>query len=391
MQIQRSTLATLALVLAGTAVLNGCGRPQAAAAVPVSLPQVGVIEVQPQPFALTTELPGRTAPYLIAEVRPQVSGIVKQRAFNEGSEVKAGKVLYEIDPATYQAALDSARAALARAEANAHVARLKAQRYAELAKLNAVSKQAQDDTAAALLQAEADVAAAKAAVTRARIDVDYTRVKAPIAGRIGRSTVTAGALVTANQEQALATVQQLDPIYVDLTQSSADLLRLKRALADGSLQQADGASAPVRLLLEDGTPYAQQGRLAFSEVSVDQATGSVTLRAVFPNPNQQLLPGMYVRAVLEQGVVGNAIALPHQALSRDAKGNATAMMVNADNRIEVRPLKAQRALGDRWLITEGLAAGDRVVVDGLQKIRPGVEVVAVATAPQADAPPAGAH
>ena len=391
MQIHRSTLATIALLLAGTAVLNGCGRPEAVAAAPTSLPQVGVIEVEPQPIALTTELPGRTAPYLIAEVRPQVSGIVKQRAFDEGSEVKAGQILYEIDPATYQAAVDSAGAALARAEANAHVARLKAERYAELAKLNAVSKQAHDDTAAALLQAEADVAAGKAAVTRARIDVDYTRVKAPIAGRVGRSMVTAGALVTANQEQALATVQQLDPIYVDLTQSSADLLRLKRELANGRLQQADGASARVRLLLEDGTPYAQAGRLAFSEVSVDPATGSVTLRAVFPNPDQQLLPGMYVRAVLEQGVDGQAIALPHQALSRDAKGNATAMVVTADNRIEVRPLKAQRALGDRWLVTEGLAAGERVVVDGLQKVRPGVEVVAVSTAPQADAPPAGAH
>lgn len=382
--------------LASALVLTACGgeAPKAAAqAGGPAAPAVTVVTVQPEAVPLTTELPGRTAPYMVAEVRPQVTGIVKSRPFTEGAEVKAGQVLYQIDPSTYEAAHDSARAALARAEANLYAARLKAQRFEELAKIEAVSKQASDEATAALKQAEAEVASARAAVAKARIDLDFTRVSAPVAGRIGRSAVTPGALVTANQAAALATVQQLDPIYVDLTQSSAELLALRRDLAEGKLKRSAGDTVPVKLVLEDGSTYAQEGRLAFSEVTVDPGTGSVTLRAVFPNPKGMLLPGMYVRAQLTQGVMGNAVLVPHAALSRDPRGNALVMVVDAEGKVEARPVKAAQSQGDKWVVSEGLSGGERVIVEGLQRARPGAQVKAEeagAAKPDASQPAAAA-
>jgi membrane fusion protein (multidrug efflux system) len=314
MQIRRAPLIkSLGLVLASV-LLAGCGSGNQQAGQPAggapAAPAVTVISVHTEAVPMVAELPGRTSPYLIAELRPQVTGLVKQRQFTEGGEVKAGQSLYQIDPATYQAAYDSAKASLSRAEANVYAARLKAQRYADLVKIEAVSKQANDDAVAALKQAEADVAAARATTDKARIDLEFTRVVSPISGRIGRSTVTAGALVTANQATALATVQQLDPIYVDLTQSSAEMLRMRRDIEAGRLKRNGGATVPVRLVLEDGSLYGAEGKLAFSEVSVDQGTGSVTLRAVFPNPRGELLPGMYVRARLSQGTQSEAMLVP---------------------------------------------------------------------------------
>lgn len=361
--------------LTGVLLLSACGeQKQPPAGGPPAAPAVTVVTVQPESVAQVAELPGRTVPYQVAELRPQVTGIVKARLFKEGSEVKLGQVLYRIDPATYQAAYDSARASQARAEANLEAARLKAVRYADLVKIQAVSTQANEEAQAGQKQAQADVGMAKAALDKARVDLDYTRVASPIAGRIGRSTVTAGALVTANQAAALATVQQLDPIYVDLTQSSAELLSLKRALDSGKLARAGGNSVPVQLVLEDGSAYAVEGKLAFSEVTVDQATGSVTLRAVFPNPKGELLPGMYVRARLTQGVNRDAMLVPHAAVSRDPKGNATVMVVNAESKVEARIVKAEQSKDDKWVVTEGLAAGDRVIVEGLQKAKPGAPV-----------------
>lgn len=367
---------SVGFALAGSLLLSACGdEPQNAPAGGMpGASAVTVKTVQPESVPVTTELPGRTSPYLVAELRPQVTGIVKQRLFKEGSEVKAGQVLYQIDPATYQAAFDSARASLARAEANVEAVRLKAGRYAELVKIEAVSQQDNDEAVAALKQAQADVGSAKAALDKARIDLGFTRVTSPIAGRIGRSTVTPGALVTANQVAALATVQQLDPIYVDLTQSSTELLHMKRDLESGKLQRAGGAAVPVQLVLEDGSLYGAAGKLAFSEVTVDQDTGSVTLRAVFPNPKGELLPGMYVRARLAQGVQDHAILVPHAAVSRDPKGNATVMVVNGESKAEARIVKTAQSLGDQWVVTEGLAAGDRVIVEGLQRVKPGAPV-----------------
>ncbi len=365
------------LVLLSALLLAACGgKTEPGAAPAAAAPAVTVVTVQPEPVPVTAELPGRTSPYLVAELRPQVSGIVKQRLFKEGSDVKAGQVLYRIDPATYQAAYDSARANLARAEANLEVARLKAGRYAELVKIEAVSAQANDEAQAAQKQAQAEVGAAKAALDKARVDLDFTRVTSPIAGRIGRSTVTAGALVTANQAAALATVQQLDPIYVDLTQSSAELLGLKRNLDSGRLQRSEGNTVPVQLVLEDGSLYGAAGRLAFSEVTVDEGTGSVTLRAVFPNPRGELLPGMYVRARLTQGVNRDAVLVPHAAVSRTPRGEAQVMVVNGEAKVEARSVKAEQSVGDKWVVTGGLAAGDRVIVEGLQKVKPGAPVQA---------------
>ena len=367
------------MVTLGALLLAACsgGKEQGAApgaGGPPPAPAVTVMTVASGSVPMVTELPGRTTPYLIAELRPQVTGILTQRAFDEGSEVKTGQVLYRIDDAPYQAAHDSARAALARAEANAQVARIKAERHAGLVKIEAVSKQANDDAQAALKQAQAEVAAAKAALDKARIDLDYTRLKSPIAGRIGRSAVTPGALVTANQAQALATVQQLDPIYVDLTQSSADLLRMRAEIAAGRLQAGARGEVPVKLVLEDGSEYAAEGRLALSEVTVDAGTGSVTLRAKFPNADGVLLPGMYVRARLPQGTRSEAILVPHKALSRDPLGNALVMVVDAESKVEARPVKVAQSLGSDWVVTSGLAAGERVIVEGLQKVRPGAPV-----------------
>ncbi|MFW5396820.1 MAG: membrane fusion protein (multidrug efflux system) [Candidatus Accumulibacter regalis] len=377
----------LASALALAACSDGGPQGQAAGGTPAATP-VGVIVASTEAVRLTTELPGRTAAYMVAEVRPQVSGIVQRRMFTEGSEVTEGQTLYQIDPASYRATLESARAGLSRAEANHYAVRLKAQRYADLGKKGMISKQADDDTTAALKQAEADVASARAALEKARIDLAYTRVPSPIAGRSGRSSVTAGALVTANQPAALTTVQQLDPIYVDLTQSSVELLRLKRDLADGTLQHLAEQVVPVRLLLEDGSEYAASGRLAFSGISVDTDTGSVTLRAVFPNPQGELLPGMYVRARLAQGEIEKAILVPHAAVTHDRRGNAVVMVVGAEDKVEARPVTTTRSIGDKWLVSAGLAAGDRIIVDGLQKIRPGAPVTVLAAGGEATAPAA---
>jgi membrane fusion protein (multidrug efflux system) len=379
----------LGLALAGAFLLAACGgkeQPPGPGTGGPGAPAVTVLTVKTEAVPVATELPGRTSPYLIAELRPQVTGIIKERLFKEGSDVKAGQVLYRIDPATYQAAFDSAQASLARAEANVEAARLKAGRYAELVKIEAVSAQANDEAQAAQKQAQADVGAAKAALDKARVDLAFTRVTSPIAGRIGRSAVTAGALVTANQVAALATVQQLDPIYVDLTQSSAKLLGLKRDLESGKLQRAAGNTVPVQLVLEDGSLYGAEGRLAFSEVTVDEGTGSVTLRAVFPNPKGELLPGMYVRARLTQGVNRDAMLVPHAAVSRNPRGEAQVMVVNGANTVEVRIVKAEQSIGDKWVVTEGLAAGDRVIIEGLQKAKPGAPVQAQEAGAAAAAP-----
>lgn len=376
MQIMyRATLLASTGILAVSILITGCNSKKAGGQMPpAGPPEVGVITVQPLRVALTTELSGRTAPQLIAEVRPQVGGIIQKRLFAEGSDVKAGQILYQIDPATYQAAYASVKAAQARAEANLFAVRLKAERYRDLVGIKAVSQQDNDDVQASLKQAEADVAATKAAVETARINLAYTKITAPISGRIGRSTITDGALVTASQPAALATIQQLASMYVDVTQSTSDLLKLKQILASGVLKKS--GSAQVKLLMEDGSPYPLTGTLKFSEVTVDQSTGSVTLRAVFPNPKEALLPGMFVRAILEEGINENAILIPQRGVTRNPKGEAMVMAVGAEEKVEPRTIKVVRTVGDNWLVSEGLKAGDRVILEGLQKARPGTVVKA---------------
>ena len=369
--------------LAGAALFtSACGTaPAPKAARPAGPVEVGVVTVHPERLVLSTELPGRTAAYLIAEVRPQVSGIIQKRTFAEGSTVQAGSLLYQIDPAPYEAAFEQAKAALALAEANVPAARAKAERLKELAAIRAVGQQDYDEASAALLRADAGVASARAAVESARINLSYTPLKAPISGRTGKSLVTPGALVTAYQQASLVTIQQLDPIYVDVTQSSADLLRLRRSLESGQLTHSGPVQSQVKLLLEDGTPYPRPGRLEFRDVTVDPTTGSVVLRMVFPNPEAMLLPGMFVRAIVEEGVLEQAILAPQQGVTRDAKGDASALVVDAAGKVAARPLVLGRAIGDRWLVTSGLADGDRVIVDGLQRIQPGMPVKPVASAP----------
>ncbi|HUL31559.1 MAG TPA: efflux RND transporter periplasmic adaptor subunit [Thermodesulfobacteriota bacterium] len=377
-------------MLAACLVLAGCGGQSVAVAKePSAPPEVGVVVIEPQRVALTTDLPGRTSAYLIAEVRPQVSGIIQKRLFTEGADVKAGEVLYQIDPASYQAAYNSAKAALDRTEANLLPARLKFERYEDLVKINAVSQQDYDDASAALKQAEADVEAGKAALETVRINLAYTKLTAPVSGRIGRSSVTNGALVTANQPAALATIQQLSPIYVDVAQSSADLLRLEREMASGIMKSGGAAQARVKLLLEDGSVYPLPGTLKFSEVTVDQSTGSITLRAVFPNPKQILLPGMFVRAVIEEGVNEHAILVPQRGVTRNPAGEAMVMVVGSGEKAEPRVIKVVRTVGDNWLVSDGLKAGDRVILDGLQKARPGTPVKAVAFGNKENSAPAG--
>ena len=369
---------TLLAVASAALLLTACGGSPGGPPPQLSgPPQVGVLVVQPQRVALDTELPGRTVPYQIAEVRPQVTGLIQKRSFEEGSLVKAGQPLYQIDAASYQASYDSARAALAKSEANLRSTRLKSERYNELVAIKAVSQQDQDDASAALQQGEADVASAKAALETARINLAYTRVVSPITGRIGKSSVTAGALVTANQGTTLSTVQQLDPIYVDVTQASSSVLRLKHALAQGELKSGGPNAAVVKLVLEDGSTYPIAGKLQFSDVTVDQGTGAITLRAVFPNPNADLLPGMYVRAVVEEGVSDSALLVPQPAISRDTTGKPIAYVVGADGKLESRAITTGRAIGDKWLVTSGLKAGERLVVEGQQKARPGQLVNAV--------------
>jgi membrane fusion protein (multidrug efflux system) len=353
-------------------IMSGCGSKQAAP--PPAIPEVAIVTVTPERVVLTTELPGRTSAYLVAEIRPQVNGIIQERLFSEGSDVKAGSVLYQIDPAPYQATYNNAVAALARSEASLPPIRLKAERFRELVAVKAISQQDFDNAAAALKQAEADIEYSKATVESARINLGYTRIIAPVTGRIGKSNVTIGALVTAHQGSPLAVVQQLDPIYVDAAQSSATLLRLKRNIASGLLKGNGPNQTRVKLLLEDGTPYPQEGILKFSEVTVDPSTGSYILRMVFPNPKHVLLPGMYVRAVVQEGEVDRAILVPQQGVSRDPKGNPVALIVDGEGKVQQRMITVDRAIGDKWLITDGLKPGDRLIVEGMQKVRPGASV-----------------
>lgn len=364
------------MILSGGLLTGGCGRGKSSAPPPAA-PEVSVVAVQPEQVVLTVELPGRTAAHLVAEIRPQVNGIIQKRLFKEGSDVKAGQVLYQIEPASFQAALDNAKASLARAEANRPAIRLRVERYKELLADKAVSRQDHDDAAASLKQADAEVELWKAAVESARINLGYTRVMAPISGRIGRSNVTDGALVTAYQATPLATIQQLDPIFVDVPQSTTELLRLRRRWEDGRLNPNGTNQKKVKLLLEDGTPYPPEGTLQFREVTVDPTTGSVILRAVFPNPEGILLPGMFVRAVVQEGIHEQAILIPQQTVARDPKGNPSVMIVDAEGKAQQRPLTLERAIGDKWLVSAGLAAGERVIVEGLQKVRPGASVKVV--------------
>lgn len=417
---RRKNLIPVVFMLATTLGLSACGKPKEGQGPPQgAMPEVSVVTVQPETVALTEELPGRTSAYLVAEVRPQVSGIIQKRLFAEGSQVKAGDVLYQIDPTLFQAAYDNAlanlavarksadraRAALqttlaqvARQQATVELARTNRSRFEDLVKEGAVSASERDQAVTeaqvaeatlraieaqaksdqeAVEAAEAAIKQAEALLQSARVNLGYTRITAPIGGRIGKSNVTVGALVTAHQPNPLTVIQKLDPIYVDATQSSANLLRLKRNMEAGWIKGGIRGQARVRLLLEDGTPYPLEGTLKFSDVTVDPSTGSFIVRMVFPNPKQILLPGMYVRALVQEGIVEGAILIPQQAVSRDLKGNPMALIVNASGKVEPRMLVLERAIKDRWLVTSGLAPGDRVIVEGLQKVRPGVTVRAV--------------
>jgi membrane fusion protein (multidrug efflux system) len=369
------------------ATLASCGRGGAKATAPSAPVEVGVVTLASSSVPLTKELPGRTSAFRVAEVRARVNGIVQRRLFKEGSDVREGQPLFQIDAAPYVAALEGAKAQLARAEATAASAKVSAERFTDLVSHNAVSQQEYDNAMAALKAGEADVAAARAAVRAAQINVGYTTVTSPLSGRIGRSAVTEGAFVQQSQATLLATVQQLDPVYVDLTESSVEALRLRHAQAEGKLKSAGKEQATVRLVLEDGREYATPGSLQFTDVTVDPSTGSIGLRALFPNPRGELLPGMFVRARLEEGVSPDALLVPQQGVTRDQKGLPTALVVNAEQKVERRPITTERAVGDAWVVTAGLKAGDRVIVEGLQKVQPGATVTAVpATASPAGAP-----
>ena len=367
-------IATLGVLVVGL-ITSGCGSQQAAPK--PAIPEVAIVTVNPERVVLTTELPGRTSAYFVAEIRPQVNGIVQERLFNEGSDVKAGSVLYRIDPAPYQAAYNNAVAALAKSEANLPPIRLKAERYRELVAVKAISQQDFDNADAALKQAEADIDYSKATVESARINLGYTRMIAPVTGRIGKSNVTVGALVTAYQPMALATIQQLDPIYVDVPQSTTELLRLQGRLEEGRLHSGGNNQSKVRLILEDGKTYPLEGTLQFRDVTVEPTTGSVILRVVVSNPKGLLLPGMFLRAVVQEGINNQAILIPQQAVSRDSKGNPVALIVDGESKVGQRILTLDRAIGDRWLVASGLAPGERVIVEGIQKVRPGAAVKVV--------------
>ncbi len=374
-KLDRITTSFLLFILVCAFLLDACSRQKAQSSPPP--PEVVTMTVKEQPLSLTTELPGRTSAYLVAEVRPQISGIIQKRLFNEGSGVKAGAVLYRIDPAPFQAAYDSAMASLAKAEANLPSIRSRAGRYHDLLADKAVSQQDFDDADSAFRQAEADIKFWKASVESARINLGYTRVTAPISGRTGKSNVTEGALVTANQPTPLATIQQFDPIYVDVPQSTGELLRLEYGMESDHLDQSGPNQKKVKLILDDGTAYPLEGTLQFRDVTVDQSTGTVILRAVFPNPKDVLLPGMFVRAVLQEGVNRKAILIPQQAVSRDPKGNPLVLIVDAEGKVQKRQPTLDRAIGDQWLVASGLAAGERIIVEGMQKVKPGASVKVV--------------
>jgi membrane fusion protein (multidrug efflux system) len=338
------------------------------------IPEVSVIKIETEEILLTTELPGRTSPYRIAEIRPQVSGIILKRYFTEGSNVKVGEVLYQIDPAQYKAAYDNAKAALSRAEANLQSVKARYERYQELIKVNAISKQEFDDVKAQYEQTLSEIEALKAQVRNAQINLGYTKITAPISGRIGKSNVTEGALVTAYQPQELTRIQQLDPIYVDIPQSTKELRELEKRLEQGRLKYAGKEQNKVKLILEDGTGYPLEGTLQFKDVTVDPTTGSVTLRAIFPNPKGILLPGMFVRAVIREGINKKAILVPQQVVFRDTKGNPFVYVVDKENKVQIRPIQVDRAIGNRWLVSEGVQVGEQVIIEGVQRIMPGAQV-----------------
>ncbi|MFW0697203.1 efflux RND transporter periplasmic adaptor subunit [Pantoea sp. R13S299] len=373
------------LMLSGSFLLTGCdnNKSQQAAQQP---PAVGVVTLKTEPLKISTELPGRTSAYRVAEVRPQVSGIILKRNFIEGSDIKAGQSLYQIDPATYQASYDSAKGDLTQAQANARIAQLTVKRYKPLLGTKYISQQDYDTAVATAAQNDAAVQVAKANVETARINLAYTKVTSPISGRIGKSSVTEGALVQNAQTTALATVQQLDPMYVDVTQSSEDFMRLRSELESGQLKQNDG-KANVTLLMQNGSSYPQQGTLEFSDVTVDETTGSITLRAIVPNPNHALLPGMFVRARLDEGTNPNALLVPQQAVTRTPTGQATVMVVGADNKVEARQVTTSQAIGDKWLVTDGVKAGERVISTGLQRAKPGAQVTPQEVSDDAKAAP----
>ncbi|WP_010113097.1 efflux RND transporter periplasmic adaptor subunit [Acinetobacter sp. P8-3-8] len=385
--------ALTACALATSIALVGCSKDtkqaeQGAAAQKMPPTEVGVIVAQPQSVEQTVELSGRTSAYQISEVRPQTNGVILKRLFTEGSFVREGQPLYEIDSSINRANLDSAKAALVRQQANLNAYQVKANRYRQLVGINAVSKQEYDDLVAQIKLAEADIAASNAAVKNAQIDLGYSTVRSPISGQSGRSSVTAGALVTAGQATALVTIQQLDPIYVDINQSSAELLRLRQQLSQGSIDRSNNTK--VRLKLEDGSNYPIEGNLAFSDASVNPDTGTVTLRAVFSNPNHLLLPGMFANAQIVQGVIPNAYLIPQAAITRTPTGQAMAMLVNAKGQVEPRPITTSGVQGTDWIVTQGLQTGDKVIVDGIAKVKPEQAVVAKPYQPQAAAPQAGA-
>lgn len=362
---------TTALLLAACGAAGRPGGPP-----PGYAPQVTVVTLKAQPVTLTRELPGRTSAYLVADVRPQVSGILKQRLFTEGGFVKLGQPLYEIDDAIYRAQYNNARATLQKAEASAEAARLSAERNAELIKIDAVSRQDNENAIATLGSAQADVAAAQASLDSAKVNLEYAHIVSPITGQIGKSAVTQGALVTADQATAMATVQQLDPIYIDVNQSSTEWLQLKQEIDAGRVESG-GSGTPAKILLENGTDYGQQGKLQFTDVTVDPTTGNFLLRVLVPNPNHVLMPGMYVRAVVNEGMLREGILVPQQGVTRDPKGNATALVVGGDGKVAPREVKVTRTIGDQWLVDAGLSAGDRVITEGLQKVQPGMPVQAV--------------
>lgn len=377
---RRCVILFLLLVCYG---LAGCDRKPVQS--PPPIPEVTLMSITTQKITLTTELPGRTSAYRIAEIRPQVNGLILKRLFTEGQDVKAGQMLYQIDPAPFQSALDNARAALGRAEANVPAIRSRMERFHDLLTDNAVSQQDYDDAFAALKQAEAEVAYWKANVATAQINLGYTAVKAPISGRIGKSNITEGAIVTAYQPVDLASIQQLDPILVDVSQSTAELLRLKRRLADGRLNQNGSKQSKVQLILEDNTIGPVEGTLQFRDVTVDATTGSVLLRITFPNPDMGLLPGMFVRALVKEGVKEDAVLIPQQSVVRDPTGNPMALIIDADNKVMQARLTIDRPIEDKWLVSSGLKPGDRIIVEGIQKARPGT-TVRIAQAGDAEQP-----
>ncbi|HPR16306.1 MAG TPA: efflux RND transporter periplasmic adaptor subunit [Smithella sp.] len=362
------------IILLSCLIVDGCGKKEEAMAPPS--PEVAVVTVQPRQVVTTTELTGRTASNLIAEVRPQVGGIIQKRLFTEGADVRAGQPLFQIDPAIYQAAVSNAGAALARSEAQLTTVQLRADRLRELLAEKAVSQQDYDDAAAALKQTQADIQYGKANLEAARINLQYTTITAPISGRIGRSGITEGALVTAHQPLALATIQKIDPMYVDVTQSTTDILKLRRKLQEGQLSR-NSNQQQVRLILDDGSEYPFKGKLQFQDITVDPTTGSVILRIVFPNPKGLLMPGMFVRAIVEEGVHKNAILVPQQAVSRDPKGNPLTLTVDKEGKVQQKPLNLDRAIGSEWLVSSGLEPGDKVIVEGMLKVKPGIPVKAV--------------